>query len=320
MIDPKFIGLSGPEFEVPIERGKIREFAAAIGAHLPEYMEDRHAVVPPTFLVTAANFWGYLLEWPGDTPLREISVEGTMSLDAGQAFSYGAALPRAGDTLFARTEVEDIWHKTGRSGGRLSFIRMLTTFRDERGNIVAEWRPTSVQPDRPPERGVAHAPQDSTGRPFRGHVLDKRTQMLAIERMTDPETLSEGSALQPVTMPPLTLTDVVQYQFASGERSIGHHDDACARAEGFPSFFSIGMYHAGLLSTCALQWLGPANVRRFSSRFHDMIWPGDELTYRGRITRIDEEPDARWIALDLRCTRDDQTVASAEATFHMPRF
>lgn len=242
-----------------------------------------------------------------------------MSLDAGQSFSYGEKLPQAGDTLFAKTEVEDIWHKSGRSGGDLSFIRMLTTFRNEQGDVVAEWRPTSVQPDRPPERGVAHAPPVGSERPFRGAVLDKRTQLMAIERVSDTNALSVGDATVSIAMPPLTLTDVVQYQFAAGERSIGHHDDTCARAEGFPTFYSIGMYHADLLSTCALQWLGAGNVRQFSSRFHDMIWPGDRLTYRAEIVRIEETQYARLVELEMSCTRGDQTVTSAEATFRLVR-
>ncbi len=117
----EFIGLSGPEFEVPIELGKMREFARATIAMLPEYLEDKRAVVPPTFLVTAAYFWGYLLERPGRDRVGGGRRDKMMSLDGGQFFTFHGDLPHAGDVLTARTEVEDITLKQGRAGGSASY-------------------------------------------------------------------------------------------------------------------------------------------------------------------------------------------------------
>jgi len=118
-------------------------------------------------------------------------------------------------------------------------------------------------------------------------------------------------------MPPLTLTDIVRYQYASGEDSVAHHDEVSARAEGFPTFFSVGMLHAGLLSTYAVCWLGPERVRRFDARFNDMIWPGDELTYDGVITAKREEHGRRLVDVALSCDREGTTVTSATATFDL---
>src|SRR5438874_685742 len=44
-------------YEVPVERGKIREFARAAKSENPAYYAE-DAVVPPTFLTTALLFWG----------------------------------------------------------------------------------------------------------------------------------------------------------------------------------------------------------------------------------------------------------------------
>ena len=33
------VGLTGPEYEVDIERGKIREFSRAMQAQLPEFLD-----------------------------------------------------------------------------------------------------------------------------------------------------------------------------------------------------------------------------------------------------------------------------------------
>ena len=43
-------------YEIPIERGKIREFALATKSKHPDY-DAPDAVIPPTFLTTAQNFW-----------------------------------------------------------------------------------------------------------------------------------------------------------------------------------------------------------------------------------------------------------------------
>lgn len=315
VIDPRHIGLSGPKFEVPLERGQLREFATSIGAHLPEYLEHPHAVVPPTFLVMSAYFWGYLLERPGDTALKVIGADELMSLDGGHSYIYAGEPPRVGQTLHARTEVEDIWTKQGRNGGRLSFIRMLSTFRDDAGRVVAEWRPTSVVPEVPPVAAVERASQAGTEHPFmkRG---EQRREMMAVARQ-EWAALSVGAGPGPVVMPPLTLTDVVRYQYASGEDSVAHHDAACARAEGFPTFFSVGMLHAGLLSTYAVCWLGPERVRRFDARFSDMIWPGDVLAYHGEVTAKREEDGRRLVDIALYCDREGATVTSATATFDL---
>ncbi|WP_019544481.1 MaoC/PaaZ C-terminal domain-containing protein [Streptomyces sulphureus] len=75
------------------------------------------------------------------------------------------------------------------------------------------------------------------------------------------------AALPPAPGPavhgPVTRTDFVRYQGASGDMNPVHHDEEYARAAGFPSPFSVGMFRAGLLASWATDWLGAHNVRRF---------------------------------------------------------
>ncbi|WP_419469377.1 MaoC/PaaZ C-terminal domain-containing protein [Candidatus Frankia alpina] len=53
---------------------------------------------------------------------------------------------------------------------------------------------------------------------------------------------------------PLTMTDIVRYQGASGDLNPMHHDDELARGAGYPQAFGVGMLGAGYLAT----WLsGP---------------------------------------------------------------
>lgn len=133
-------------------------------------------------------------------------------------------------------------------------------------------------------------------------VLDRRPQV--------------GDQVEARTFPPLTRTDFVRYQGASGDFHPLHHDEVFAHRAGFPSVFSVGMLQAGLLCTYVTDWLGVEALRRFGVRFQEKVWPGDELTCSARITEVHDEADGRRCVVELRCTRQDGTLAlTGEAEF-----
>lgn len=125
-------------------------------------------------------------------------------------------------------------------------------------------------------------------------------------------TLAVGDAAEPRTFGPITRTDIVRYAGASGDFNPIHHDEHFATSAGFPTVFSIGMYQAALLATFATDWLGAENVRRFTVRFKEQVWPGDELTCNGTVTAIDGDQ----VTVELTCTRQTGGVAiGGEAVF-----
>lgn len=307
--DP-IIGLAGPDYVVPIERGSIRAFAKSIYSHHPAWLEDPTPVVPPTFLLSAGYHWGYILERPpAGSALVGIADNGPV-MDGEQEFVFAGPPPRAGSVLTASTRLADHFFKSGRSGGRLEFFVMETVFRDQSGRIVAIWRPTSIRT----ESLATHSFTPRRGPlPFL-RKTDRRDLLDAIGPAA-PEDLVPGGSPGPLEAPPLTLTEMIRYQCASGEDSPGHHDRGAAQAHGFPDVFSVGMHHAGVLAAYAAHWLGPENVRRFRARFLDVVWPGDVLTYSGTITGIVEEEGGPFIDMELACTRDGTPVVRAWARF-----
>ena len=123
----------------------------------------------------------------------------------------------------------------------------------------------------------------------------------------------------PLVVGPITRTDIVRYQGASGDFNPIHHDEVFAREAGFPMPLSVGMFQAGLLATWATDWLGPSNVRRFRVRFREQVWPGDTLVCTGAVARTYTEDDERRVDLDLTCTREGGGVAvEGWATFVLP--
>jgi acyl dehydratase len=127
-----------------------------------------------------------------------------------------------------------------------------------------------------------------------------------------------GDALPERTFGPLSRTDIVKYQGASGDFNPIHHDEGFAKSAGFPTVFSVGMLQASYLATYATDLLGPTNVRRFRTRFREQVWPGDVLTCTGTVTavRTDDQSGEKVADLDLVVTRQTGGVAiQGSATF-----
>lgn len=127
--------------------------------------------------------------------------------------------------------------------------------------------------------------------------------------MTTATTLTVGQEADPFTYPPLTRTDFVKYQGASGDFHPLHHDETYAHETGFPSVFSVGMLQAGLLASYLSRWLGVENIRRFKIRFAEKVWPGDELTCSAKVVEILDAEDGRRVRVEMKCERQPGVVA-----------
>ena len=108
---------------------------------------------------------------------------------------------------------------------------------------------------------------------------------------------------------PITRTDVVRYQGASGDLNPVHHDEPFARSAGYPAPLVVGMFGAGAMFAWASDWLGPANVRRVRCRWREPVFPGDVLTIAGKVVREYEEAAERKVDLELTCSKQDGSVA-----------
>ena len=132
-------------YELPVERGKVREFALATQATDPAYW-SADPVIPPTFLTTARLVW----EPPEEHPTSGLGFDPARILHGEEEFVFHGDLPRAGQTLTVTTRVDGTWEKEGRRGGRLRFARLVNEYRDAGGELVAEQRTTVVETGRPP--------------------------------------------------------------------------------------------------------------------------------------------------------------------------
>ena len=116
-----------------------------------------------------------------------------------------------------------------------------------------------------------------------------------------------GCELPERSFGPVSMTDIVRYQGASGDLVPLHHDDEFARAAGFPAAFSVGMLSAGWLASVVTDRFGETAVRRFGTRFTGIVYRGDVLTASGEVVGLstDGEPVAE---LELRLRNQDGHV------------
>lgn len=311
------IGLTGPEFEFPLELGKQREFAAAAHAFQPHFQDGPHPLMFPTLPIVGSYLWGYMPEEARGTSLVAMGMDGKFAFDGEQEFIFPEGLPRIGEVLTGQVTVEDVWRKTGKRSGELIFYRIRTDYRDR---VTGRLRLSNLSTSIVPATVTDTLPHAEPGQiSVYMHRNAHRNQFAAIPQ-ADLSQLAEGDTPGDIVMPPHTLTDCVRFQIVAGNYGPGHHDALAARMMGFPTWFGIGMYHASLLANYATSWLPAAALRRFKVRFLDSSWPGDVITYRGHVEAIREETDRKLVDLRLTAARaPDQPIIGGEATFEVPR-
>jgi acyl dehydratase len=111
---------------------------------------------------------------------------------------------------------------------------------------------------------------------------------------------------------PISRSDIVRYQGASGDFQPVHHDEEFARKAGYDAPLVVGMYPAGAISLWAAELFGPESVRQTAFRFSAMVWPGDTLRGEGQVTSRDGTK--REIGLRLT-NQQDECVLTCRMTF-----
>ena len=101
--------------------------------------------------------------------------------------------------------------------------------------------------------------------------------------------LAVGQTFETVVVTDLKRTQIVQYAGASGDYNPLHTDEVYATMiAGYPSVFAHGMLTMGLTGQAIVGLVGTESLLRFGVRFTAQVWPGDTLTVRSSVTRIDE--------------------------------
>lgn len=137
MVDKSYIGKEWQLSPVPVEAGRIRAFASAIGAPEPLYSNEQAALdagyrgvlAPPTFCLT--------LEIERLDPIRmmsELDVDIATILHGEQRYKYYLPVC-AGDVINSQVRVKDVYEK---KKGAMTFIEVDTFLYNQEQVLVAE--------------------------------------------------------------------------------------------------------------------------------------------------------------------------------------
>jgi len=137
-VDRSLLGQWGPETEMRVELGKVREFAKAVRDEAGRITGDG-AVAPPTFLMTIAHWLGDLSQ-----TRRGVTLDTKRLLHGEQEFEFRRPV-RVGDVLRFRSRVKDVFEKQGKRGGAMTFVISEVEFRAAGGEVVATLRNTSIE-------------------------------------------------------------------------------------------------------------------------------------------------------------------------------
>jgi acyl dehydratase len=133
------------------------------------------------------------------------------------------------------------------------------------------------------------------------------------------EAVKVGDELPPLVKPPVDRLQIARYVAAAQDWNPLYIDEPLARNAGFPSALAPGMIAMGFLAELATEWVRGARLRKFAARFVKIVWPGDVLTSRGRVTDRRFEEGGRY-AMDLELWAENQKgelVVKGAATFQL---
>src|SRR5256885_13400327 len=139
------LGKEFPPYAVTVERGKVREFARAIGDLNPFYLDDRvgaasewgDVIAPPTFATT-------FRDEGADTNalLRELGADISRVLHGEQEFEIHRQL-QPGQTYLCRPTAADIYEKSAKTAP-MAFAGRETPLPDRDNELVATMRAVTV--------------------------------------------------------------------------------------------------------------------------------------------------------------------------------
>lgn len=137
-INREVIGRTGESRPIEVEKGAIRKFAEAIGDLNPLYLDEAFAqtqgyqsvVAPPTFPTTFR------------VPLPDVHFELSRVLHGEQEYEYTRPIV-AGDVLHCKSEVLDVYERSG-SLGEMTFFVTKITGDDSNGRPVFTGKSTII--------------------------------------------------------------------------------------------------------------------------------------------------------------------------------
>jgi len=108
-----------------------------------------------------------------------------------------------------------------------------------------------------------------------------------------------GDELPALAKSPVERVQLARYAGASGDFNPMHVDETYAKSVGMPSVYAPGMLVMGFLGQLISDWARGGQLRKYNVRFVKMVWPGDTVVCKGRVTDRFGENGRYFTELDV---------------------
>ena len=113
------------------------------------------------------------------------------------------------------------------------------------------------------------------------------------------EGIRVGDELPALAKAPIDRVQLSRYAGASGDFNPGHVDEVYAKSVGMPSVYAPGMLVMGMLGQLISDWARGGQLRRYHVRFIKMVWPGDTVVCKGRVSDRHGEGGRYFVEVEL---------------------
>lgn len=113
------------------------------------------------------------------------------------------------------------------------------------------------------------------------------------------ESIRVGDELPALAKAPVDRVQLSRYAGASGDYNPVHVDEVYAKSIGMPSVYAPGMLIMGMLGQLISDWARGGQLRRYGVRFIKMVWPGDTVVCKGRVSDRHGTGGRYFVEIDL---------------------
>jgi len=113
------------------------------------------------------------------------------------------------------------------------------------------------------------------------------------------ESIRVGDELPALAKAPIDRVQLARYAGASGDFNPVHVDELYAKSVGMPSVYAPGMLVMGMLGQLISDWARGGQMRRYNVRFIKMVWPGDTVVCKGRVSDRHGTGGRYFVEIDL---------------------
>ena len=134
------------------------------------------------------------------------------------------------------------------------------------------------------------------------------------------DRVKEGQTLPPLPYE-VSATTVVLGALASRDWRPMHHDYKFAtERNGTQDIFMNTPNLAAWFERYVTDWTGPkGRLGRMKFRMRDSIFPGDTMTFNGKVTGVEtDDAGCHWASLDVAVTVGDRVCTSCEVRVAIP--